>query len=89
MSKYYVTMTDKFMSGWGMAERKINKLIFECDSYEEAEIVADNARNRTDMKHINICTRKPYYNYSRYYPQTKTKEEYENWYKKDCFKNRG
>jgi len=24
--RYYVTMTDKFMSGWGMAANKTNKL---------------------------------------------------------------
>jgi len=27
---YYVTMTDSFMGGWGTAEGKINKLVFEC-----------------------------------------------------------
>jgi len=33
---YYVTMTDKFMSGWGQAHGKINKMVVECDTYEEA-----------------------------------------------------
>ena len=27
-NKYYVTMTDSFMSGWGYAKNKINKLVF-------------------------------------------------------------
>jgi len=82
---YYVTMTDSFMSGWGKAREKINKLIFECDSYEQAEIVADNANNRTDQKYVNICVNKPYYNKNRYYPQTKTIEDCPNWYKQGYF----
>ena len=83
--KYYVTMTDKFMSGWGMAEGKINKLIFECKDYKQAEIVRDNAQAREEMKYINIVTSKPYYNNDRYYPQVKTIEEYPNWYKEGYF----
>jgi hypothetical protein len=82
----YVTMTDKFMSGWGKAENKINKLIFECENREEANIVMDNAASRGDMKHINMSFKKPYYSSSRYYAQTKTKEEYESWYKEGYFK---
>jgi len=84
---YYVTMTDKFMSGWGCARGKINKLVFECETLEEAEIVADNARNRTDQKYINICSRKPYYPSSRYYVQVKTKKDYPSWYKRGHFRN--
>ena len=83
--KYYVTMTDKFMSGWGKARDKINKLIFICDDYEQAEIVYNNAQNRTDMKYINICTKKPYYSEKRYYPQIKTIKVYPNWYKPNYF----
>jgi len=85
--KYYVTMTDKFMSGWGKAKGKINKLVFECSSYSEACIVEDNAKNRTDQKNINICTKKPYYNKDRYYVQYVTKEQYTSWYEKDYFRN--
>ncbi|MCK5614025.1 hypothetical protein KAR91_69825 [Candidatus Pacearchaeota archaeon] len=84
----YVAMTDRFMSGWGMAGGKINKLIFECKDLEEAEIVEDNARNRTDMIYINIRFKKPYYNPNRYYPQVKTKDTYNSWYVKDYFKQR-
>ena len=83
--KVYVTMTDKFMSGWGMAEGKINKLIFECEDHKEASIVADNAERRGDMKYINISYNKPYYSPSRYYAQTKTKEEYGKWYEENAF----
>jgi hypothetical protein len=81
----FVTMTDTFMSGWGKAENKINKLVFICDNYEEATIVAENARNRGDQKYINITNKKPYYSSDRYYVQFKNKEEYPNWYKKGYF----
>ncbi len=86
MSKFYVTMTDSFMSGWGMAQGRTNKLVFICDSYEEAEIVHENAKNRSEMKYVNISANFPYYNNSKYYTQIKTKEEYPNWYKKGFFK---
>lgn len=84
---HYVTMTDSFMSGWGNAKGKLNKLVFECDSYEQAEIVAENARNRNDQKYIRITTKKPYYPSARYYTQTKTIEEYPSWYEKGYFKS--
>lgn len=84
--KIYVTMTDKFLSGWGMAAGKINKLIFECDTWEEAQIVEENAKNRSEMKDINIATKKPYYTPKKYYAQMKDKNEYPNWYEKGYFK---
>lgn len=76
---YYVTMTDKFMSGWAEACNKIKKLIFICDSYKQAEIVEQNARAHGDMKYINITTKKPYYSSSRYYAQIKSIEDYPYW----------
>lgn len=82
---YYVTMTDKFMSGWGKSKDKINKLVFECETYQEAIIVAENAEARSDQKHVNICESKPYYPASTHYTQIKTKEEYPEWYQKGYF----
>lgn len=83
--KYYVSMTDRFMSGWGQAQGKINKLVFECQSFEEAETVRDNAKHRTDQIYINICVNKPYYNKSDYLTQYQTKGDYNSWYVKDFF----
>jgi len=57
--KYYVSMTDKFMSGWGYAKDKINKFIIECENFEQAETIERNARSRSEMKYINICCNKP------------------------------
>jgi len=86
----YVSMTDRAMSGWGRAEGRINKLVFICKDYKEAEIVEQNAINRGDMTYINICNNKPYYNKDRYYAQMIDNEIYSSWYKPNYFKaNRG
>ena len=58
---YYVTMTDKFMSGWGMADGKTNKLIIVCDNYQDAETIFRNAKKRDEMKYVSICANKPKY----------------------------
>jgi len=81
--KYYVTMTDKFMSGWGYANGKINKLVIECDSYDEALIVSANAKDRNEMKYVNIVNEKPYYNKNRYFTNYHKKPEYKNWFRTD------
>lgn len=86
--KCYVSMTDRFMSGWGKAQDKINKLVFICDSMEEAQIVKNNALNRTDQIYINICINKPYYNKRDYFTQYKTKGDCKSWYVKDFFKDK-
>lgn len=81
---FYVTMTDTFMSGWGKAEGKKNKLVFECDTLKEAEIVKDNAENRDEMKYVNINDEKPnYYPKENYFVQIKTKDDYPAWYKRE------
>jgi len=85
---YYVTMTDNFLSGWGEAEGRINKLIFVCHGFEEAEIVEDNAHARREMKYINIRITKPYYNKDRYMAQYETKLDYGPWYIKNYFRDR-
>lgn len=56
---YYVTMTDKFMSGWGMAKDKINIMIVECDTLEQAEQIESAAHDRSEMFNINIHTDRP------------------------------
>ena len=83
---YYVAMTDKFMSGWGMSDGKINKLIFECETLEQARTVADNAHNRTDQKYVNIHYHgKPWYSPRTHYVQIKTIESYPTWYKPGAY----
>ena len=88
MSKYYVSMTDKFMSGWGMAKNLTNKLVLECDTYDEALVVKANAEARSEMKYINICDKKPYYNKNSYFVSYHAKPDYKNWFIPDYFKDR-
>lgn len=84
--KYWVTMTDKHMSGWGRAAGKHNKLVFGCVDYKEACVVAENAANHGSQKYINICSTKPYYAPGRYYVQHETIERYPRWYEAGYFK---
>lgn len=73
--KIYVSMTDKFLSGWGLAENKISKFIIICDNLEQAETIERNAAMREDMKNINICFNKPRYNANRYHVSYKNFDE--------------
>lgn len=84
--RVYVTMTDSFMSGWGLARDKTNKLVFVCDNYEEAEIVMSNAENRSDMKYVKLAIHKPRYNEEHNFVQFKTKDDYPNWFVAGYFK---
>jgi hypothetical protein len=65
-NKWYVTMTDSFMSGWGRAMNLTNKFIVECNTLEEAETIEKNAKLREEMKRINLCKKKPHYNKRQY-----------------------
>jgi hypothetical protein len=81
MTKVYVTMTDKFMSGWGGAEGRTAKYVIVCDNYAEAAIVADNAHHRSEMKYVNIVVgRKPSFNAKRFQVSYATKKEAGNWF---------
>lgn len=61
-NKFWVSMTDKFMSGWGRAAGLINKYVVECDNYEQALCIERHAEQRNEMKYINICSNFPRYN---------------------------
>ena len=62
----YVTMTDTFMSGWGMAENRINKYVVVCDTDTQARTIVKNAGKRREMKYINMRSTKPSYPASKY-----------------------
>lgn len=82
---FYVTMTDNFMSGWGNAQGKTNKLVFECENMKEAKTVESNAHKRDEMTYVSIRSTKPYYDNNRYMTQFKTKEDYPKWYQENAF----
>ena len=82
--KYYVVMTDKFMSNWGQAEGKTNKFIIGCDTLQEAETIKHNAEKRPEMKYININYSKPHYNKNRVKVSYRNYNELgEIWHKKE------
>ena len=85
---FYVAMTDTFMSGWGKAEGKINKLVFECGSKEEVDIVVCNAKSRSEMEDIKVLESMPSYDDSKVYLSFKTKDDYSSWYKADYFSSK-
>lgn len=82
---FYVTMTDSCMSGWGRANGLKNKLVLECETYEEALIVKENADKRAEMKYVSISMNEPKYNKNKYLVSWHDKRDYPNWYKKGTF----
>ena len=64
--KYYVTMTDKFMTGRGRTRGKTCKYVVECDTLQQAEQIEKLAEKRYEMECVNLHLKKPYYMPSRY-----------------------
>ena len=64
--RYYVTMTDKFFSGWGKAEGKLAKFVVVCDTLQQAEGIFLAAQNRPEMVAVNYTGIKPRYSSNRY-----------------------
>ena len=52
--RWFVTMTDKFMSGWGHAQGRKAKLAIGPMKWDEAIQIEAAARRRSEMKYINI-----------------------------------
>jgi len=80
----WVLCNDSFMSGWGEARGVINTLIFPCVDLAQANIVADNARRRSDQKYVRIVGNAPRLRDGHFY-QVKTIDEYPNWYRYGAF----
>ena len=81
---YYVLCTDKFMSGWGMAEGKTNVLIFPCADTDEVRIVTHNLHAREEMKRVRVAASKPRL-LTSWYAQVLTKDESPNFYVEGYF----
>jgi len=82
--EYWVTMTDTFMSGWGRAKGKKNKYVIKCNTYKQAETIACNAEKRSEMKHVNITSKKPYFNERKYLVSEKKFKDLHGPWKKKC-----
>ena len=55
----FVRMTDSFLSDWGICEGKINVLVIECYTLEQAENIFRASKRRSEMKHVQICLNRP------------------------------
>ena len=64
--QWYVTATDKFLSGGGKASGKIHKIIVVCKDYDQAKKVQSNMQNDRTLKYVNITDVKPSYSSKKY-----------------------
>lgn len=67
--RYFVTMTDAMLSGWGNADGKTAKRIVLCKTFRDAQIIVsglNNCKNRNGMRYINIACKFPKYSENRY-----------------------
>ena len=81
----YVMCNDTFMSGWGQAEGKTNTIILPCKSWDEAEVVAANARRRGEQVRVRIVANKPRLHDHVLYSLL-TKESSPTWYERGAFR---
>ena len=56
---YYVTMIDKFLSGWGLAQGQNARLVIACPDYNKARVIAAAAERRPEMRRVRITGSKP------------------------------
>ena len=72
---YFVTMTDRFMSGWGGASGKTAKYVVECDTIEQARQIERVAQyEREEMCYVHIVTKEP-----RFYPLRRYQVTRKHW----------
>lgn len=78
---YYVTATDKFLSGWGYATGKNHKLIVVCTTLEQARRVERNMKKDRTLSYVNLAMSKPSYPKDRYSVTTKKASDCPLWNK--------
>jgi hypothetical protein len=76
----YVTATDKFMSGWGMARNKTAKRVIVCQTWRQAQRMENAIKNcpNSGMTYVNITSKFPYYNPNRYITSWCTYADFNN-----------
>lgn len=55
----YVSMTDRFMSGWGGADGATNRFVVICDDRSQADAIEAAAHRRDEMQRIGMSETKP------------------------------
>lgn len=67
-NEWFVTMTDKTMSGWGLAEGRISKFVVICKTHGEAETLRDRiVANAKSMTYVKVTPTLPNYPVRRYH----------------------
>ena len=54
---YLVICIDTFLSNWGESQGKDNICLFPCQNYNQARVVAGNAKRRSEMRSVSIIKR--------------------------------
>lgn len=80
---YYVSMTDKFLSGWGKAQGKRARYIYCARDLEQARIIQQNAKCRGDQKNVTVAAR-PKFKHGDLV-MFKTALDGRRWYEKEAF----
>jgi len=79
----YVIMIDSFMSGWGKAPGR-SYIAIAVDNQEEADIVMQNARKRSEMKSIRLRKKLPKVSEGDHLKVT-DKHDFGNWFQPGAF----
>ena len=58
-AEWYVSMTDRFMSGWGRAQGMTNTHVILCDDIHDADRIERRASEREEMERVTITRNKP------------------------------
>ena len=82
---YYVLANDTFMRKFQRNDTRINTIILPCDSEDEARIVAHNAHDRGEQKHIRIVESKPKLSLKTHRYNALTKDTSGAWYRPGSF----
>ena len=72
---FYVSATDLFYTNWDYGKGKIVKIVFLCDTIEEALDLAHNERLRQDRADIKISCLRPKYKKNKYLIDLRGKTE--------------
>lgn len=78
-AKWYVTATDRFLSGWGGATGKTQKIVVLCNDIEQARRVERNMKKDRTLGNVIRKDKKPSYSSTKYSVSWKKASECPLW----------